>query len=152
MLTVIESKVRFPNVALCAMLGLEGANQMKQPVRVLIADDRQATREGLQALLSLYPQVEVVGAVRNGREALRSVRECQPHLILMDMQMPVMDGVEATRRIKAQWPEVKVVALTIHPKYRTEVLAAGADAFLYKCDSPQALQDAILTQVQGASG
>jgi DNA-binding NarL/FixJ family response regulator len=125
---------------------------MEQTVRVLIADDRQATRNGLRALLSLYPQVEVVGTARNGREVLRSVAECQPHLVLMDMQMPVMDGVEATRRIKDQWPEVKVVALSIHPKYRSEVLAAGADAFLYKGDSPQALQKAIMIQVQGASG
>lgn len=124
---------------------------MEQPVRVLIADDRQATRNGLRALLSLYPQVEVVGTARNGQEALCSVTECKPHLVLMDMQMPVMDGVETTRRIKHQWPDVRVVALTIHPKYRTEVLAAGADAFLYKGDSPQALQDAILTQVQGVS-
>ena len=124
---------------------------MGQPVRVLIADDRKATRNGLQALLSLYPQVEVVGTARNGQEALCSVAECKPHLVLMDMQMPVMDGVETTRRIKHQWPDVRVVALTIHPKYRTEVLAAGADAFLYKGDSPQALQDAILTQVQGVS-
>lgn len=124
----------------------------QQPIRVLIADDRRATREGLRALLSLYPQVEVVGAVGNGREALRSVLECQPHLVLMDMQMPEMDGVEATRCIKAQCPEVKVVALTIHPKYHAEALAAGADAFLYKGDSPQALQEAILIQIQGASG
>jgi DNA-binding NarL/FixJ family response regulator len=124
---------------------------MEQPVRVLIADDRRATREGLRALLSLYPQVEVVDAVANGLEALRSLIEHQPHLVLMDMQMPVMDGVEATRRIKAQWPEVRVVALTIYPQYRIEALAAGADAFLYKGDSPQALQDAILTQVQDVS-
>jgi DNA-binding NarL/FixJ family response regulator len=125
---------------------------MEQPVRVLIADDRQATRNGLRALLSLYPQVEVVGTARNGQEVLCSVEECKPHLVLMDMQMPVMDGVETTWRIKNQWPEVRVVALTIHPQYRTEVLAAGADAFLFKGDSPQALQDAILSQVQGASG
>jgi DNA-binding NarL/FixJ family response regulator len=70
----------------------------------------------------------------------------------MDMQMPVMDGVQTTRRIKARWPEVKVVALTIHPKYRVEVLAAGADAFLYKGDSPTTLWEAILNQVRGASG
>jgi DNA-binding NarL/FixJ family response regulator len=125
---------------------------MEQPVRVLIADDRRATREGLRALLSLYPQVEVVGAARNGQEVLTSISECQPHLVILDMQMPVMDGVETTRRIKDRWPEVKVVALTIHPKYRAQVLAAGADAFLYKGDSPEALQEAIVTQVQSMSG
>lgn len=125
---------------------------MERLVRVLIADDRRATRKGLRALLSLYPQVEVVGSAANGQEAVRFVSECQPHLVLMDMQMPVMDGVEATRCIKDQWPEVKVVALTIHPRYRTKAAAAGADAILFKGDSPQALRDAILAQVQGLSG
>ena len=125
---------------------------MDQVVRVLIADDRRATREGLRALLSLYPQIEVVGAAGNGQEVLCSISECRPQLVLMDMQMPIMDGLEATRRIKDQWPEVKVVALTIHPQYRTKAIAAGVDAFLFKGDSPQALQDAILAQVQDLSG
>ena len=125
---------------------------MEEQVRVLIADDRRATREGLRALLSLYPYVEVVGEAGNGREAIRYVSERQPHLVLMDMQMPEMDGLEATRRIKDQWPEVQVAVLTIYPHYRTEALAAGADTFLLKGDSPTYLHDAILSQLQDLSG
>jgi DNA-binding NarL/FixJ family response regulator len=125
---------------------------MGRLVRVLIADDRRATREGLRALLSLHPHVEVVGEAEDGQEALRFVSARRPHLVLMDMQMPVMDGLEATRRIKDRWPEVKVVALTIYPQYRTEALAAGADIFLLKGDSPAKLQDALMSQVQGLSG
>jgi len=64
--------------------------------------------------------------------------------VLMDIQMPVMDGLEATRRIKSQWPEVKIVALTMYVRYRTESLAAGADTFLLKGCTAQELQDAIL--------
>ena len=121
---------------------------MEQLIRVLIADDRQATRDGLRALLSLYPHVEVVGEAEDGQAAVRLVSENQPLLVLMDMQMPVMDGLEATQHIKDRWPEVKIVALTIYPQYRTGALAAGADLFLLKGDSPTYLHDAILSQVQ----
>ena len=66
-----------------------------------------------------------------------------PDVVLMDVQMPVMDGLEATRRIKSRWPGVKVIALTMHAGYRAEALAAGADAFLLKGCSSDALQEAI---------
>jgi DNA-binding NarL/FixJ family response regulator len=113
---------------------------MKQQVRVLIADDRRPTRQGLKALLALYPQVEVVGEAINGQEAARLVAACQPDVVLMDMQMPVMDGLESTQRIKSDWPEVKVIALTMYSQYRTEAFAAGVDAFLIKgCDSEELL-------------
>jgi DNA-binding NarL/FixJ family response regulator len=119
---------------------------MERPVRVLIADDRPATRQGLRALLALLPQVEVIGEAADGRESVALVAECRPDVVLMDMQMPVMNGVEATRCIKEQWPTVRIVALTIHAKYRAQALAAGADSFLLKEGNPDALLGAILAK------
>ena len=113
---------------------------MERRVGVLIADDRSTARRALKALLALHPQVEVVGEAKNGGESVDLVAERRPDVVLIDMQMPVMDGVEATRRIKEQWPEVRVIALTMYAKYRAEALAAGA------------LFGAILDQVQGPAG
>jgi DNA-binding NarL/FixJ family response regulator len=125
---------------------------MERRVRILIADDRPTTRRGLRALLTQFAQVEVVGEAANGQESVELVAECRPDLVLMDMQMPVMDGLEATRRIKQQWPEVKVIALTIYAKYRVQALAAGADAFLLKDGAPEKLAGAILAEVPGLRG
>jgi len=102
---------------------------MEQRIQVLIVDDRSCSRDGLKALLSTvrhcsaepstkshseaWPEVEVVGEAANGREAVRLVEECRPNVVLMDVRMPVMDGLEATRLIKERWPEVKVIVLTI---------------------------------------
>ena len=114
-------------------------------MRVLIADDRARSRSGMKALLDLQPGIVLVGDAENGREAVRLVEELQPDVVLMDVKMPVLDGLEATRRIKEQWPQVRVVVLTIHPGYRAEALAAGADAFQVKgCpvrDLRKAIQD-----------
>jgi DNA-binding NarL/FixJ family response regulator len=100
--------------------------------RVLIVDDRAQTREGLKALLATAPPVQVVGEAADGKEALALVEKYRPDVVLMDASMPVMDGLEATRLVKAQWPEVRVIVLTIHTALRAEALAAGADAFLVK--------------------
>ena len=120
---------------------------MKQRVKILVADDRRSTRQGLKALLSLLPEVEIVAEAADGRQSIDFVAECRPDVVLMDLQMPGMDGVEATRRIKERWPAVRVIALTIHPQYRVKALAAGADIFLLKESDPQALVSAILNRV-----
>ncbi|MEJ2735555.1 MAG: response regulator transcription factor [Anaerolineae bacterium] len=117
---------------------------MEQRVRILIADDRSTTRQGLRALLSLLPQVEVIAEAADGRESVDLVAEYRPDVVLMDMHMPVIDGVEATRRIKKQWPMVRIIALSIHAKYRAEALAAGVDIFLLKEGDPDALLGAVL--------
>ena len=111
--------------------------------RVLITDDRARSRSGMRALLELQPEIVVVGEAADGREAVRLVEELQPDVVLMDVKMPVLDGLEATRRIKEEWPEVRVVVLTIHPGYRAEALAAGADAFLIKGCPARDLRKAI---------
>jgi DNA-binding NarL/FixJ family response regulator len=100
--------------------------------RVVVVDDRSQTREGLKSLLATAPPVQVVGEAADGREAMHLIEVRQPDVVLMDASMPVMDGLEATRLIKAQWPVVRVVVLTIHTGLRAEALAAGADAFLVK--------------------
>lgn len=117
---------------------------MNQSVRVLIADDQRAARLGLRALLTHCPQVQIVGEATNGQEATTLIPACQPDIVLMDMQMPIMDGLEATRCIKSRWPQVRVIALTIYSKYRTEAMDAGADAFLLKGCTAESLLDAIL--------
>lgn len=119
---------------------------IKQPTRVLIADDRPRSRDGLKVLLATWPEVEVVGEAANGQEAVRLVEECRPEVVLMDAIMPVMDGLEATGIIKDRWPEVKVIVLTIHASCRLDALAAGADAFLIKGCPAADLLRAILDQ------
>lgn len=101
-------------------------------VRVLIADDRRHSRLGLKALLATYPQIQVVGEATNGREAVALTSQSDPDVVLMDILMPGMDGLEATRCIKDAQPGVRVVVLTLHASYRDQARAAGADAFLVK--------------------
>ena len=120
----------------------------EERVRVLIADDQRPTRQGLRALLALLPHpVEVIGEAANGQDAVQLIVANQPDVVLMDMRMPVMDGLEATRRIKNQWPEVKVIALSMYPMYRTQAHAAGADVFLLKGCTAEELQAAIVATV-----
>jgi len=124
---------------------------MNQRVRVLIADDQQPTRQGLKALLTHYPQVEVVGEATNGQEAVQLMAACQPNVVLMDMQMPVMDGLQATKRIKSHWPEVKVIGLTMYGKYKNEAFIAGVDTFLIKGCTVDVLLGAILSHSHTSS-
>lgn len=117
---------------------------MAQLARVLIADDYARSRNGLRALLTTWPDVEVVGEAANGQEALHQVAECQPDVVLMDVRMPLLDGLEATRLIKNKWPEVRVVVLTLYATYQTRALSVGADAFLVKGCPKEELLAAIL--------
>lgn len=112
-------------------------------IRVLIADDDPHCRKGLQALLSTWPAVEVVCEAADGREALRLSGQLQPDVVLMDLCMPRLDGVEATRLLKRRWPGIRVVMLTMYAAYQAEGLAAGADSFLVKGCSSQELWAAI---------
>jgi DNA-binding NarL/FixJ family response regulator len=118
-------------------------NETVMKCRVLIADDRPRSRSGLRAVLDLRSEIVVVGEAADGRETVRLVEELRPDVVLMDARMPVMDGLEATRFIKEQWPEVRIVVLTIHTGYRADALAAGADVFLVKGCSAKDLLDAV---------
>ena len=118
---------------------------MEQPTRALIADDLPRSRQGLRAVLEMWPAVKVVCEAADGQEAVRMVEQFRPDVVLMDARMPVMDGLEATRLIKDRWPEVKLVVLTMYRAFRSEALAAGADAFLVKGCPPEHLLEAILS-------
>lgn len=122
-------------------------------VEVFICDDDHFIREALKSLLSTYAlvkaddpvsKIKVVGEAPNGREVLQMVANQQPDVILMDAQMPVMDGIEATRAIKANWAQVKIIVLTIYSAQEQAAMAAGADAFLLKGCPAEKLIDAIL--------
>ena len=91
------------------------------------------------------PAILVVGEAVNGPAAVEQIAKQQPDVVIMDLQMPVMDGVEATRLIKRQWPAIKVIVLTVQAARRAEGLVAGADHFLLKGYGPEALQRAILS-------
>ena len=116
---------------------------MAQPIRVLIADDSARTREGLRVLFATWPEITVVGEAADGQEALRLVGESRPDAVLMDLQMPVLDGVQATQRIKQQWPAVTVIVLTMYPTEQSATLSAGADAFVIKGGPPERLLAAL---------
>ena len=103
-------------------------------IRVLIVDDHAILRDGIRSLLDRQERIAVVGEASNGREALARVEELQPDIVLMDIAMPVMDGLEATRRIKEDNPEIKVLILTQHDsqEYVAPLLKAGASGYVLK--------------------
>jgi DNA-binding NarL/FixJ family response regulator len=121
---------------------------MEQKIRVLIADDRARSRDGLRALAATWPKVEVVGEASDGREAVRLAEAVRPDVVLMDVRMPGLDGLAATRLIKERWPQVRVVILTMYPMHRKEALSAGADAFLVKGCATEELLAAISDEGQ----
>jgi len=103
-------------------------------IRVLLADDHAVLREGLRSLLSLRDDIEVVGEATNGLVALEMVRQLRPDVVVMDIAMPVMDGLEATRRLKQEHPETRVLILTQHDnrEYVFSLLQAGAAGYVLK--------------------
>lgn len=116
---------------------------MDQGIRVLIADDGTPSRNGLRALLASLPAVEVVREASDGQEAIRLIEDAQPDVVLMDVRMPELDGLRATRLIKRRWPRVRVVVLTLYATYLAEALAAGADSFLVKGCPTEELVNAL---------
>ncbi|MBL7165643.1 MAG: response regulator transcription factor [Dehalococcoidales bacterium] len=109
-----------------------------ESMKVLIADDHPVVREGLSAMLKKQPDIEVVGEAENGRECVEKTRKLRPDIVLMDLRMPEMDGVEAMRQIAATNPEVRFIVLTTYDndEYIFKGIEAGARAYLLK-DSPR---------------
>ena len=112
---------------------------MTQHIRVLVVDDQPRARKSIKTLLATWPEAGDVREAANGQEAVRLVEESQPDVVLMDARMPEMDGIEATRLIKARWPQVKVIVLSMCPDYVADATEAKADAFFSKGTSPDQL-------------
>jgi len=112
-------------------------------IKVLIVDDQESVRQGTKALLTYSYGIDTTHEARNGQEAVQLVAEEQPDVVLMDVRMPVMDGIEATRQIKESWPQVKVIVLSMYAEHGAEALEAGADCFLVKGRMVQLLENTI---------
>jgi YesN/AraC family two-component response regulator len=115
------------------------------PVNVLIVDDDEASREGLRELFELRPNITVIGEAMNGEEAVTMADALHPDLVVMDVQMPRMDGLEATRQIKQRTPGIRIILLTMYREYRAAALRSGADVFLVKGDGIGPLLAAVST-------
>jgi CheY-like chemotaxis protein len=116
---------------------------MTSKMRVLIVDDTSRARQSMKALLEVWHPLEEVREAANGTEAIQLAEEFQPDLILMDARMPKMSGLEATRLIKAKWPAIKIIILSVFADYQALALEAGADAFVSKSDSPEKLRETL---------
>ena len=120
---------------------------MKNKIRVMLVDDHGIVREGLRAILSLHPDIDVVCDAVDGHQALEKMRSCMPDVVIMDITMPGMDGMEATRRLAKAYPETRVLVLSQHDTDRhiLSVLKAGASGYVYKRSVGSELVAAIHT-------
>jgi DNA-binding NarL/FixJ family response regulator len=114
-------------------------------IKVLIADDHQLFREGLAKLLGSDPEIEIIALAEDGEEAIEFVEKYNPDMILLDIAMPKMNGIEATRKLKTDYPDIKIIAVSMHKdkQYVKGALEAGADGYLVKNTRYQQLIDAI---------
>jgi DNA-binding NarL/FixJ family response regulator len=114
-------------------------------IRIIVVDNRASNRRGLKALLAFEPRIMIVGEAADGTEAVQLVGRDQPDLVLMDIHMPVMDGLRATQQIKSTWPDVKVVLYSVYPGYQEEAALAGADYFMIKGSPDTPISETILS-------
>ncbi|HAS8153887.1 response regulator [Vibrio vulnificus] len=126
---------------------------MDKPIRVVIVDDHQVVLDGFMARLEMEPEIDVVGIASNGLEALDVVKQHKPDVVLMDISMPILNGIEATRMIKAEWPEAKILMLTMHDnrEYIMKVMQEGAVGYMLKEISAEKMVQAIKTVNQGST-
>ena len=120
-------------------------------IRVMLVDDHDVVRTGLRELLRIEPDLEVIGEASNGLEAVEALRDIRPDVVLMDLTMPVMNGLEATRIISKKYPDCLVLALTAHEdkEYFFEMLAAGAKGYITKQAASEELISAIRSVAAG---
>jgi NarL family two-component system response regulator LiaR len=129
------------------------ASQTPQTIRVMLVDDHNVVRSGLATFLRAYEDLQLVGEAKNGLEAVNLCREKKPDVILMDLMMPEMDGIAATRAILEEYPEIKIIAMTSFDEEELVhgVLAAGAISYLLKNVTSDELTKAIRDAVSGRS-
>ncbi|MGH2353507.1 MAG: response regulator [Chloroflexota bacterium] len=137
--------------ALGAMAGARGPDD--KPVQILVADDHHLVIEGVRAVLSTDPRLQVVGEARTGQEAVGCAQRLRPDVVLMDVRMPGMDGIAATRRLKQAVPGASVIMLTMeeNPHFLLEAVKAGASGFVLKDVAGPDLIQAIRTVADGGS-
>ncbi len=126
---------------------------MTPPIRLLLVDDQRLLRDGLRTLLELETDMAVVGEAENGQDALALYESLRPDVVLMDIRMPVLDGVAATRRLRERWPAAQVIILTTFDddEYVFDGLRAGAQGYLLKAVSSDELAEAIRTVAAGGA-
>lgn len=124
---------------------------MVEKQSILIVEDQTILREGLRSLLSFQPDLEIIGEAGDGLEGIRSVDKLLPNLVLMDLSMPRMSGMEAIKEIKKKWPEIKILALTVNDseEYIMAALKAGADGYILKDSTNTELLQAIRNILSG---
>src|SRR5208337_3336939 len=124
---------------------------MSEKHRIIIAEDHTILREGLKALLSSDPELEVVGEAEDGMRAIRVVEKFKPGLVLMDLSMPGMNGIDAIKEIKKRSPETKILVLTVHKtdEYILATLRAGVDGYVLKDSTNVELRMAIKNVLSG---
>jgi DNA-binding NarL/FixJ family response regulator len=120
-------------------------------IRILVADDHQVVRDGLRLLIDGQPDMRVVGEAGNGKEVLRQARDLKLDVVVMDLSMPELNGLQATERLKAELPQIKVVALTVHEdaSYLVQLCKAGAVGYVLKRSAGDDLIHAIRTVAAG---
>ncbi|MDN5346626.1 MAG: two-component system, NarL family, response regulator DegU [Clostridia bacterium] len=124
---------------------------MSWPIRVLIADDHPLVREGIRKILGLEPRISIVGEATDGQEAVELAKSCRPDIVLMDINMPRINGIEATKAIKKSLPDTSIIALTIHDddEYIMELLRAGISGYVLKDIGTEALLNTVLQVAEG---
>ena len=126
---------------------------MSEVIRVVIADDHQVVLDGFMARLELEPDISVIGTASNGLEAVEMVKTLRPDVVLMDISMPIMNGIDATHLIKEENPQAKVLMLTMHNnrEYIMKVMQSGAVGYMLKEISAEKMVQAIKTVNQGST-
>jgi NarL family two-component system response regulator LiaR len=128
----------------------EALTMPRSRIRVLLADDHEMVRRGLLSLLGNCPDFEIVGEAQDGQMAVALARQLLPDVVLMDVLMPCMTGIEATEILRSEMPQVRVIGLSMHnePEIGKAMLDAGAVGYLTKTDPPDVLMDAIRACMQ----
>lgn len=121
------------------------------PIRILLVDDQQVVREGLRRMLELEADLKVVGEAADAKEALNQVELLSPEIILMDIKMPGIDGIELTRHVMQKYPSCKIIMLTLYDEYLSQAIEAGATGYLLKDIKREELIKAIRAVQQGRS-
>lgn len=139
------------------MVPLEGQRILRNKeavTRVVLADDHDVVRQGLKRFLDRAPEIVVVGEASDGLQALNSVKELQPDVLLLDIEMPVMDGIEVARRLKASETQVHILILSAYDdrEYIRSLFEVGVDGYLIKGEAPGKIVEAVKRVAQGEQG